>query len=179
MYYCELCEYKTDYASNFCIHKKSKKHLKLTIKKNTNAIFLANISSELAVNSLILADQANKNYNQESILECPYCKIIIKHKSSYSRHKKACSDKNINNNENKLLNKIEILEKEKELERREKELYQKLEKDKSELLNNFMENANNKINNILDNNKKMLETILYIDNDNNINTENNITNYYY
>ena len=163
MYICEDCNYKTEYASNFCIHKKSKKHIKNINEKETSKTKLAKVSFELVANSSKLADQANTNYNNNSILECPYCKIIIKHKSSYSRHKKACAEKNINNNENQLLNKIEFLEKEfnlkLELEKREKELYQKLEKEKSELLNNFMENANTIINKAQDNTKATAEAM--------------------
>jgi len=156
MYICEDCNYKTEYASNFCIHKKSKKHIKFITEKEISSKKLAKVSLQLVGNSSSLADQANSNYNN-SILECPYCKIIIKHKSSFSRHKKACYEKSNSSNENKLLNKIEFLEKEfnlkLELEKREKELYQKLEKEKSELLNNFMENANTIINKAQDNTK--------------------------
>jgi hypothetical protein len=158
-YYCSFCNYKTENSGNFSHHKKSKKHLQLSIQKEISEPKLADISSKLVQNSTELAVKANTNYSQELTLECPYCKIIIKHKSSFSRHKKLCSEKNINNNENKLLNKIEILEKEKELERREKELYQKLEKEKSDLLSNFMENANNIINNAQNNTKVTAEAI--------------------
>ncbi len=34
MYVCEYCNYKTEYSSNFCIHKKSKKHLKIIEEKS-------------------------------------------------------------------------------------------------------------------------------------------------
>jgi hypothetical protein len=169
-YYCTFCNYKTDNSGNFSHHKKSKKHLILTVKKVTSVKTLAIISSDLVNDSSVLANMANKNYSIDSTLECPYCKIIIKHKSSFSRHKKACAEKNINNNENKLLNKIEIVEKEKELlqkefnmklelEKREKELYQKLEKEKSDLLSNFMENANTIINKAQDNTKVTAEAM--------------------
>ena len=152
MYYCESCEYKTEYASNFCIHKKSKKHKSLSEKKEHEQLILAINNKKLALDSSSEIIIANKNYNE---LECPFCQILIKHKSSFSRHKKLCSEKNKEKEtiNDKLLNKIEILEKEKEFERREKELYQKLEKEKTEFLNNFMNSANKIINKEQDNNK--------------------------
>ncbi len=165
MYYCDVCDYTTEYASNFCIHKKSKKHKSLTDKKDKEQLILSKNNNNLASVSSADIIIANKNYNE---LECPFCKILIKHKSSFSRHKKLCSEKNKENEtyNDKLLNKIEILEKEKELERREKELYQKLEKEKSDLLreksdmlNTFMVNANNLLNKTVDNTKVTAEAM--------------------
>ena len=36
-YYCELCNYKTESQSNFCNHKKTKKHNFLVYDKSTIA----------------------------------------------------------------------------------------------------------------------------------------------
>ena len=149
-YYCEFCNYTAKNSSNFINHKKTKKHNQLSVVKSN--ITVQNTSLKLAETSKSLAAQASTCNENSAISEkkyiCKFCNLEFKHDSSYYRHKKNCSS-----NDNKLLNKIEILEKEKELEKREKELYQKLEKEKTELLNNFMSNANNIINKAQDNTK--------------------------
>jgi len=151
-YFCDICNYKTTSSGNFSNHKKTQKHiLKLSLKKSqddektiVNIPKLSNIIKELSFDD-----------NSKLKLTCPNCNSNFSHKSNLSRHKKNCKI-----NDNKLLSKIEILEKEKELEKREKELYQKLEKEKSEMLkdkddfiNNLMANANNLINKANDNTK--------------------------
>jgi hypothetical protein len=139
-YFCESCNYKTTSASNFCHHKKTKKH----IEKST--IITNNIS-----NSAIVESNAMTN------LQCKNCQTVFKHYSSLYRHKKKCLDKNKHIDKELLDMKFELLEKEfnlkLEYERKEKELYKTLEKEKTELLNNFMNNANNLLNKTVDNNK--------------------------
>jgi hypothetical protein len=129
MYFCEQCNYKTIYSSNFSTHKKSAKHIKL-------------------INQITISKLDN-NYN------CKFCDFITKHKTSYYRHLKICKNKwhDKINLYNELQMQIKIMEKEKELMEREKNLYQKLEKETSELLTNFMANVNILLNKEIDNTK--------------------------
>ena len=159
MYYCESCEYKTDYASNFCIHKKTKKHILLTDKKDKE-------STKISSNINNISKVIPKLSNSITELSCPFCNISFTQKSNLSRHKKKCITENNNiilkekefmEKEYKL--KLEISEKEKDHERKEKELYQKLEKEKSEMLNTFMVNANNLLNKTVDNSKVTTEAM--------------------
>ena len=56
-FYCKLCNYKTEHASNFCIHKKTKKHILLASleSKYTDK----NISSNITKTSHKLAELAD------------------------------------------------------------------------------------------------------------------------
>ena len=158
-YYCTFCNYKTDDSGNYSHHKKSKKHLKITAKKVKEPII---INVELTQSKPELTKMLfDVNENNSLDYSCNNCNFKSIHKSSLSRHKKNCTSQ-----DNKLLNKIEILEKEMELEKREKALYQKLEKEKSDMLkdkdnfiNNFMSNSNILLNKANDNTKVTAEAI--------------------
>ena len=171
MYECTICEYKTEFSSNFCTHKKTKKHLhKIAIKKtitdNNNSISSSNVSN-ITVPSTTMLQLKSIAY------KCEKCDFEFKHHSSYYRHKKNCkeikSDQKLNeNNEtiNELKLKLEYSEKEKMLVEREKELIKKIEeeksamlKEKTEFINNFMANANNLLNKANDNTKVTAEAI--------------------
>ena len=156
-YNCENCNYSTNDSGNFTRHKKTKKHIKIFEEKD---IIVTNNKEKLTHNNTNLTSMLTRLDSNEII--CNICGFETIHKSSMSRHKKSCKQKE--NNDNKLLDKIEnlekefkykleIVEKEKEMAEREKELYQKLEKEKSEMLNTFMANANNLLNKTVDNNK--------------------------
>ena len=157
-YFCEFCNYTTNNSGNFSHHKKTKKHLlQLESKKSINEEQTVEIISKLSE----VIPKLSTGDNSKVQFICKNCSSTFSHKSNLSRHKKNC-----NIVDNKLLTKIEILEKEKELERKEKELYQKLEKEKdniikekTELLNNFMSNANNIINNAQNNTKVTAEAM--------------------
>ncbi len=181
MYHCDICNYSTDYSSNFYIHKKSKKHIKLCAKKDlyecnledNNNINVSNVSANVSFVSANVSPNvsfvsANTANNIIEKLICNNCKEKFKHRSSLSRHKKNCSIINDNNTKNETVNelkiKLELIKKENELEKREKdfklaliekenELYKKLEKEKSDMLSNFMNNANILLNKTTDNNK--------------------------
>jgi len=154
-YYCELCNYKTQYASNYCIHKKTKKHLLLASVESKYAN--QNTSQNIVKTNKKLAELAEpftktitlKNEENLKKYICKNCDKEFKHDSSYYRHLKICNKKE---SVNELKLKLEM-------EKREKELYQKLEKEKSEMLNNFMANANNIINNAQNNTKVTAEAI--------------------
>ncbi len=163
--------------------KKPKNTLKFLKKK---ILTLTIIKKKLTHNNTNLTSMLTRLDSSEII--CNICGFETIHKSSMSRHKKSCKQKE--NNDNKLLDKIEnlekefkykleiiekekeIVEKEKEMAEREKELYQKLEKEKSEMLNTFMANAN-KVNQLIVNNKNLLDTIQYI----NYNNDSDFDNY--
>jgi hypothetical protein len=148
-YFCEHCNYKTDYSSNFCIHKKSKKHIAIVAqKKSTDSKNIAQYSSNIALCS---SNIAGESYTKTiANLYCENCKNNFKHSSSFYRHKKNCKNNNIEDTQ--LKSKILILEK-------ENEMLKKIEKEKSELLNNFMENANTLLNKAHDNTKITAEAI--------------------
>jgi hypothetical protein len=142
MYICEVCNYKTEYSGNLCIHKKSKKHLYNSNIKNNQTDNNIKIVSFVSANKGLM-----ENYNKEQLI-CLKCNTSFNHKSSLSRHKKNCGIASCNL-ENELFKKecqIEILEK-------EKELIGKIEKEKSELLKDFMANANVLLNKANDNTK--------------------------
>jgi hypothetical protein len=148
-YKCSICDYLTNDSGNYSRHKKTKKHIELTSKKTTSMSKKIKVSSKIATDSMKLVDKANLDDSINSPLICPYCKISIKHKSSFSRHKKNCKDTDL---VNELKLKLEISEK-------EKEILSRIEKEKTELLNNFMVNANNIINNAQNNTKTTTEAI--------------------
>jgi hypothetical protein len=149
-YFCENCNYVTQNSGNFTHHKKTKKHLlQLAIKSNINNENIAKTSKKLTLTS------TDNNSDKDSLTNnkmyfCDNCNKEFKHDSSYYRHKKTCKS----NNES-----IKELKLKLELERREKELYQKLEKEKSELLTNFMANANNIIDKAQNNTKVTAEAM--------------------
>jgi hypothetical protein len=174
MYYCENCNYKTEYSGNFCIHKKSKKHIKNIVEKSITVA--KKLASDNNVSDNIIKVSINSiNYS------CKYCGSNFNHKSSLSRHKKICNQNNKTPYlEKELLEtklKLEFAEKETklkaELAEKEKILMKKIEEDKdnlikdkdnlikekSELLNTFMANANNIINNAQNNTNVTAEAI--------------------
>ncbi len=161
MYYCDICDYKTDYSSNFSIHKKSKKHINYSNKKvNHEPINIAKNSIDVAYSTSNVPFTSNECYiTCYNKLYCQNCNKNFKHTSSLYRHKKNCNKSVLNNDKDKeienikkemsnmeLKYKLELLEK-------EKELYKKMEQEKSELLTNFMNNANILLNKTTDNNK--------------------------
>ena len=169
-YICKECEYVTNDSGNFTRHKKTKKHLKICEKKNIHVI---KNNSLLTQDNIVLTSMLTQNHKNDII--CKNCGFETIHKSSMSRHKKTCIQKNINESkiqiqldkqiiekeimEKEYKYKLELAEKEKEMAEREKELYQKLEKEKSEMLNTFMANANNLLNKSVDNTKVTAEAM--------------------
>ena len=167
VYFCNLCNYTATSSSGFSHHKKTQKHTKLAqLKDNVSCNSDVKISPKLTSTSCKLAEDVevdekiNSNFIQT--LQCSNCKIIFRHKSSLSRHKKLC----------KILNDDQIIKKNLDLERelmekdyklkmaeREVEIIKKLEKEKSELLTNFMSNANNLLNKAHDNTKITTEAM--------------------
>ena len=158
-YECKLCNYKTVYASNFCIHKKTKKHLLLASMESKYT--KQNTSQNIVKTNHKLAELAEpdiKTINLEKKYICKNCDKEFKHDSSYYRHNKKCNEKE-SVNELKLKLKLEISEK-------ENELYQKSFEKKTELLNIYMENFNDRMCKIFEENKHLLNNdIIYIEND--------------
>ena len=162
-YYCELCNYKTESQSNFCNHKKTKKHNFLVCEKSTiacekntdlipfNSPKTANTNFHVAATSMLVASES---YIKIADFICIICDKKFNHSSSYYRHKKKCLlNKDTNKDNNKELKlKLEYINK-------EKDIYKKLEKEKTELLNNFMNNANQIINKTQDNAKLTTEAM--------------------
>jgi hypothetical protein len=185
MYYCEPCNYKTEYSSNFCNHKKTKKHISLCDKKSkeqtkTIASVTTNyhllppplplVTTKLPFVTTSIAETIVEQESSSSVenLICEFCKNKFNHKSNLSRHKKSCKQKKDNNDDviNNLKIKLELTEKEKEMFKKldeEKAVILKekneLIKEKTELLNNFMVNANTIINKAQDNTKITAQVI--------------------
>jgi len=162
LYNCELCNYKTEYASNFINHKKTKKHINnlslksITNKDNYSFYSIPKVSSKYH-DSII--DDTSKII-EKSAFNCEKCNSSFTQKNNYYRHRKNC---NISINYEKELLKKEFELKESnlklEIAEKEKELFKKLEKEKSDLLNNFMSNANVLLNKANDNTKITAQTL--------------------
>ncbi len=179
-YYCEYCNYEAKNSSNFVHHKKTQKHIKKSSQSTDK-------DTEVSQKYLSTKNPVEKN---ESEILCIDCGKTFTFKNNYYRHKKICTHKNINESkiqiqlekqiiekeimEKEYKHKLELAEKEKEMAEREKELYQKLEKEKSEMLNTFFASFNEKMNESLDKNRTLLDTIHYIDNENDSDFDNNL-----
>jgi len=147
MYICDDCNYKTEYSSNFCIHKKSKKHLKI-IEEKSNKNVKVHINSTSSTQVVHTEYTTNVHQNYSSISKeyiCENCQFQTKHKTSYYRHIKNCKRKN-----NDIKNILEHEMIKKDMENLKKE---------NEMLKNFMENANNIINNAQNNTKVTAEAM--------------------
>jgi hypothetical protein len=186
MYYCEPCNYKTEYSSNYCSHKKTKKHILLVEQKSKELPkTIAHIphsyhllSSQLPVVTTKLplftktiaetiVDEKSQKDEVQEILICEFCNNKFNHKSNLSRHKKSCK---LKNNDSEVINNLKV---KLELTEKEKEMFKKLDeeksvilkekneliKEKTELLNNFMNNANTLLNKAQDNNKIATQVI--------------------
>jgi hypothetical protein len=154
-YYCDICIYTAKNQSNFINHKKTKRHLQLSVKKEHHVP--KNDNKLTLENNKLTAMLINVNANTAiEILDynCNNCDFKTKHKSSLSRHKKNC-----NIIDNKLLSKIVILEKEKEFMLKLEKEKDNIIKEKTELLNNFMSNSNILLNKANDNTKVTAEAI--------------------
>jgi len=144
VYFCEICNYTTQYNSNLYAHNKSLKH-KIAIKHLNNTFNIVEKSVD------------DKN-NSESYFSCTYCFKEFRHDSSLYRHKKKCKDSaTITDLKNKLL----MMEKDCEnaLLSQELQMMKKLEKEKSEMLQTVMTNANVLLNKAHDNNKLTTEAM--------------------
>jgi hypothetical protein len=114
-FYCEFCDYGCCKKSSWKQHIITAKHIK-------------------AKNGLM---PANKIY------ACENCNLVLKHQSSYCRHKKNCIKENIDSNNNSIL---------------DKELFIMLVKQNTELMdmlkNNVSSQANHNTNSLNNNNNK-------------------------
>ncbi len=168
MYYCDLCDYKTEYSSNFCIHKKSKKHLnflnkkEVILKNNYNNINNSINDSINIVSKKISTKYQNDTKKTIENFQCENCYNEFSYKNNYYRHRKSCKENNKDNHKNieQIIKEKEIAELKLEMMEKEKELYKNLEKEKTELLrektellNTFMHSANKIITKEQDNNK--------------------------
>ena len=147
-HYCEYCNHYSKSLSNFINHKKTKKHLtNLDTNQSKTSKALADTSSNIAQTSPTgYVKLAETTILESKKFVCNNCNLELKHESSYYRHKKKCKHDN-------LINKIEILEKEKEFLRKSESEKADMLKEKTEMLNNFMANANVLLNKANDNTK--------------------------
>ena len=151
MYFCEACNYTTEFSSNFCNHKKTKKHLKnLDINNLTLEDRDPERSDEIPKRSIKDLKNSKKTIVVNSKFICEFCEEKFSHKTNYYRHRKKCDAKHSD---------YKVLKKELEMEKKEKELIIKIEKEKTELLNNFMANANVLLNKANDNTKITAQTL--------------------
>ena len=155
-YICTYCNYSTGDAANFARHKKTKKHMSSTskkvIKQPNNYTLSTKNDENLHLKKPTNTNEIDKNYT------CKDCNFETKHRSSYYRHLKTCSNQKINLDAD-LKVKLIISEKEKEFDKEKIELLSGLLKEKTELLNNFMSNANNIINQANNNTKVTAEAM--------------------
>ena len=160
-YKCEICNYETNDSGNFTRHKKTQKHIKLSLQKSitnneNDSKKYHELSQVIPKLSEVIPNEITKN---DSKFFCPDCKLIFSHKSNLSRHKKKCKIKNDFNELSKLKTKLEIAEMSTKLEKEKTEIYNEFLKEKTELLNNFMNNANVLLNKATDNTKITAQAI--------------------
>ena len=105
IYYCELCAYETKNISNYKKHIKSKKHIKNENLKEKNE------NGKILKSSKKNGKKSSANHK---IFECKFCSEISFSKTSYYRHNSICDE----NPFNKKKKKDELLEKNKELEKK-------------------------------------------------------------
>ncbi len=89
--FCQFCNYKTDDRRNYAKHLKSTKHLKnldTNMSEKNDFSLISSIDYTQAKNK---SKQITQNLQQS--FECENCKILFKHQSSFSRHKKNCIKK--------------------------------------------------------------------------------------
>lgn len=99
LYKCTYCNYETDASSNYCRHKKTKKHEQKVNQQQHEALSKSNV---------------NPNYPKDNLkkkYQCNNCKIEFSHRQSLTKHKKKCNNNENNNNINNDNNKIDRLEK--------------------------------------------------------------------
>jgi hypothetical protein len=181
MYLCTCCNYKTSYSSNFCKHKKSKKHINnLKLSNNTHNTHIINNNNENNDNNdnndnnykCDINDNYNDNYDDNyddndnnsvksnisnKQYKCNICEYNTYHKTSYYRHINKCKNKNLSDVELKM--KLEYINKEKNMLRKLDKEKDIIIKEKTNLLNTFMLNANNIINKAQDNTKITAQAI--------------------
>ena len=147
IYYCELCAYETKNISNYKKHIKSKKHIKNENLKEKNE------NGKILKSSKKNGKKSSANHK---IFECKFCSEISFSKTSYYRHNSICDE----NPFNKKKKKDELLEKNKELEKKVELLEKKLVEQKVEALEEQLKlkdetiNAYQKAGNITNNNFK-------------------------
>ncbi len=104
MYFsCDICNFLGTKKNDLTKHNKTKKHL------NNNALHMEN-------------NEKKQNIVNAHIYICEYCNKEIKHKSSYSRHKKQCLQKNLNEQQlllelNSVKSELNLLKKDNEIEK--------------------------------------------------------------
>jgi hypothetical protein len=98
MYECILCEYKTEYSSNFSIHKKTTKHINnLNTKSTTRDENTSKKHSSVNSKPIVV----NSSPIEVKKLICKKCNFTTLHKSSLSRHYKSCNVKKESDNNNR------------------------------------------------------------------------------
>ena len=171
VYTCDLCDYSTGDAANYSRHKKTKKHIKIldsTMSKNKDKYpkGVQQVSNNYQTDIKNDTDTTT-SINSDNIFKCEFCDKNFNYKNNYYRHRKSCNKTNLDKNlYTDLKIKLIISEKEKEMEKQEKEFHkEKTEllsgflKEKTELLNNFMTNSNILLNKATDNTKTTAEAI--------------------
>ena len=97
-YHCNICNYSTDYASNWCRHNKSKSHLNKSNEHATNSLKSPNFPLESPK-----IPPKNKNLLiQKKEHMCEYCNLIISRSDHLLRHYKTCKEKTSQEKKEKL-----------------------------------------------------------------------------
>lgn len=131
-YICELCSFSTKLKGNYTEHLNTYKH-----KRNFDLLITAETKNNKEEAQISTNEKQSLKLNKLEF-SCDYCDQTFSSKAIMKRHiKQYCKTlKNLNQN-NILLERIELLEKKQELEK--KELYKKINKlvDKVSLLQNL------------------------------------------
>ena len=147
VYYCNCCNYDAKVKSSYTKHIKTMKHQKQLAKYSQEIAQISPILGE-SCNNFSCSNEINKKY------ECKYCDKVFKHQSSLSKHIKYSCKKNKDEDLKelaRLLNET-IKDKDKELQKMEKQIAKLTNKLQIQNINNITQynltNVNNAVNNV-------------------------------
>ena len=193
-YHCDICNYSTEFSSNWCRHNKTKNHIEKINKRTDKKLTTPENTPEH-----LTAPNNNNNEKNTSHIICNLCNVTFTRSSSLLRHYNVCKEKSkINNNEKirdlekekndiQMLNQIKLLEEklkyvenERDLFKKENEFHKSLVVSAGNLISSSMSTLNHLILNydnapilkpiedysLLEDKKKFIDNIIYHYNEN-------------